>query len=138
MGLIEKISNDKTGVHPVLVKDSWQVVKVNYSKENEVGNIRSLYVNKESGLAVSLLTGRAILIMEGVGGHLASIQTTPMVRGTSYFIPENLGYNIVMEKGTELFSVESPHGSAMKVLKRPLDKKELDIIKRNVIKEFKS
>ncbi|MBD0779864.1 hypothetical protein HPE56_18865 [Maribacter sp. ANRC-HE7] len=138
MGLIEKISNEEPGVHSVLVKDSWQVVKVNYSIDHEVDNLGSLYMNTNSGLAVALLKGRAILIKESGDDHLPFIQTIPMVRGTSYFIPENLGFHIVMKKGSELFRVESPQGSAMEVLKRPLDKKELDIIKRNVIKEFKS
>lgn len=137
MGLIEKISNNEPGPNPVLVKDVWQVVKINYTEEYEVENIDALYMNENCGLAISLLTGSAILVIENVDNPLLPLKAEVMKCGASYYIPEDVGYTIVMEKGCELFSVESPYELPLKVQKRPLDKKEMETIKISVIKEFK-
>ena len=136
MGLIEKISNHDPGSHPVLVKDFWQVVKINYTEEYKVENIGSLYMNENCGLAISLLKGNAMLVIENVDNPLSLIKTEVMECGATYYIPENVGYTIIMEKSCELFSVESPYELPLKVQKRSLDKREIETIKLN--KEFKS
>ena len=130
MGLIEKISNEKAGFHPVVVKDCWQVTKVNYSQQNELDKIDSLIRNGNNALALSLLTGRAVLLIRNPDKNAVSLKAITMVRGTSYVIPENVGYNIVMEKGCQLFAVESPSNPTENVRKIPLTNVELEVIKK--------
>lgn len=130
MGLIEKISNVKAGFHPVLIKDSWQVCIANYSQQNELDKIDSLIRNGNNALALSLLTGRAVLLIQNSDKNAVSLKAITMVRGTSYVIPENVGYNIVMEKGCQLFAVESPSNRTENVRKIPLTKPELEVIKK--------
>lgn len=137
MALIEKISCQGPGTHSVLAKDSWQVLKVNASHENDVDNLRSLYRNIDGGMAISLLVGRAVLIVQSEKGGLSSLQTIDMVRGTSYYVPENAAYHIVMEKGSELFGVRSPDGFQVEMDTRTLDQKEVERIKRKINKAFK-
>lgn len=129
MGLIEKISNEKAGFHPVVVKDGWQVTMVNYSQHNELDKMDSLIRNGNNALALSLLTGRAVLLIQNSDKNAVSLKAISMVRGTSYVIPENVGYNIVMEKGCQLFAVESPFNRTENVRKIPLTNAKLEVIK---------
>ncbi|TQO38427.1 hypothetical protein GQ41_3074 [Arenibacter algicola] len=130
MGLIEKISNEKAGFHPVVVKDCWQVIKVNYSQQNELDKIDSLIRNGNNALALCLLTGRAVLLIQNSEKNAVSLKAITMVRGSSYVIPENVGYNIAMEKGCQLFAVESPYNRTENVRKIPLTNAELEVIKK--------
>lgn len=103
MALIEKISCQGPGTHSVLAKDSWQVLKVNASHENDVDNLRSLYRNIDGGMAISLLVGRAVLIVQSEKGGLSSLQTIDMVRGTSYYVPEKRGLSHCNGEGERTF-----------------------------------
>ncbi|SHJ08473.1 hypothetical protein [Pseudozobellia thermophila] len=138
MELIEKISCKEPGTHCVLVKDSWQVVKLNSSEANNIDNLRSLYINKNGGLAISLLLGRALLIVDDGKGASTSLKMVRMVRGTSYYLTENVAYHIVMEEGSELFGVGSPDVSAIEMDAKTLDGKEIERIKKKVNKELKN
>lgn len=138
MGLIEKISKEGAGAHPILVKDSWEVVKINYSEVLNAKHSAMLYVNKGCGFAVSLLSGSAIMVTENNGGLSPALKTLMMYRGTSYYIPEGTAYTILMDKDCELFTVGSPDEHALKEVKRPLTQEEIDNIKKIVYHEFKS
>ena len=129
MALIEKISNEKSGFHPVLVKDSWQVLKMNYSQDYEVDKIDSFIINDNNGLAISLLSGRAVLIIQKLDENEPTLKAITMVRGTSYFIPENAGYNLIMEKGCQLFGVERPNSRSEDVRKIPFTNQEKETLK---------
>lgn len=130
MGLIEKISNIKAGFHPVLIKDSWQVFKVNYSQYNEVDKIDSLIINDNNGLVLSLLSGRAVLISQKLDENESSLEAINMARGTSYVIPENVGYNLIMEKGCQLIGVESPNTHSEGGRTKPLTNREIETLKK--------
>ena len=136
MGLIEKISNDKLGCQTILLKDEWQVVKINYSEEYGIDNCTNLYMNKECGLAITLLKGEAILVTENSDKTPYTLNVEMMKSGSSYYIHENLGYTIIMNKNCELFSVENPQEQPLKVKKRALTNKEIDLLIVNVNKEF--
>ena len=138
MALIEKILNEKSGFHPVLVKDRWQVLKVNYSQDYEVDILDSFIVNDNQGLALSLLSGRAVLIMQKLDENEPTLEALTMVRGTSYFIPENVGYNLIMEKGCQLFGVERPNSRSEDDRKIPFTNNEIETLKKNVNNQFKS
>jgi hypothetical protein len=136
MGLIEKISNENAGLHPVLVKDSWQVTKVNYSQEYMVDKVDSLIINVNQGLAISLLSGKAVLIIRKLDENEPTLEAITMVRGTSYLIPENVGYNLIMEKGSQLIGVEGSNAHSEVGRRIPLTNREVEILKKNVNKEF--
>ncbi|WP_031442312.1 hypothetical protein [Arenibacter algicola] len=138
MGLIEKISNVKAGFHPVLIKDSWQVCIANYSQYNEVDRLDSLIINDNNSLALSLLTGRAVLIIQKPCESEPSLEAIAMVRGTSYVIPENVGYNLIMEKGCQVIGVERPNTHSEGGRRIPLTTGEIERLKKNINKEFKS
>lgn len=138
MGLIEKITKEGAGAHPILVKDSWEVLKINYSEVLNAKHSATLYVNKGYGFAVSLLSGSAILVTENNGGLSPALKTRMMYRGTSYYIPEGTAYTILMDKDCELFAVGSPDEHALKEVKRTLTQKEIDSIKINAGNQFKS
>lgn len=138
MGLIEKISNLKDGVHPILVKDCWQVVKINYSQDFDAENSNVLYGNESGGFTISLLNGRALLVSESLESHLSSLISSSMAYGNSYYIPKGASYTIVMDKDCELFTVASPNEVPFKDKRRTLTPKEIEDIKIYADKEFKS
>ena len=136
MGLIEKISSNRIGCNPILHKDEWGVVKINYSEEYNLYNSKHLYVNQNCGLAITLLKGGAILVTESLDSTSCSISAVRMAMGSSYYVDENLGYTIIMDSGCELFSVESPEEQPLKAEKRTLTKIEIDFLTKVVNREF--
>ena len=62
MGLIQKHKILDAGFHPVLIRDSWQVSKLNYEDKYHINNLKCLLSHELSDRAISLLSGYAVLI----------------------------------------------------------------------------
>jgi hypothetical protein len=101
-----------------------------------VDKVDSLIINVNQGLAISLLSGKAVLIIRKLDENEPTLEAITMVRGTSYLIPENVGYNLIMEKGSQLIGVEGSNTHSEVGRRIPLTNREVEILKKNVNKEF--
>lgn len=129
MGLIQKITNNEAGVHSLLRKDCWQVQKINFTEKYTIENTTILYSN--SGIAITLLGGHAMLVVENSIEEDTPVKIELMNYGSSYYIPENIAYTLVMNEGSTFFTVTSPNSQPLTVTKRKLTEKELDLIRTN-------
>ena len=131
MRLIESYKIADQGFHPVLIRDSWQVSKLNYSDDLHIDHLKCLMKHQKSDRAISLLMGMAILVVmaEPNGNEFGVV---PIKRGTSYHIPKNVWYSIAMWKGSQLFIVEKPYTHCDDIKKLYLQEVQLDEIRRKV------
>jgi len=137
MSLIESYVVEEDGFHPVLVRDSWQVAKLNYKDEYHINNLNRLRIHQKTDRAFALLSGNAVLIAIDNDDKKTSFKVVLMQRGTSYNIPKNVGYTIVMEEGSKVFTVERPNTHIDDVKYYPLDEEQLITIRLNVNEEYK-
>jgi mannose-6-phosphate isomerase-like protein (cupin superfamily) len=106
MKLIEKYSTKNSGYHPFLISGGWQVAQLNYSEEQEIGNLDKLDLHNETDEAFILIKGRAILIgAEFIGGS-PEFEIQLLIPGTVYNVPKKTWHNIAMEEGSEVLIVE--------------------------------
>ena len=137
MSLIESYDFTEGGFHPVLVRDSWQVAKINYKEEYHINHLKKLVKHQKSDRGIALLSGYAVLIASEDGDYQSEFDIVLMKRGTSYNIPKNIGYAIVMVEGCELFIVEKPNTNYDDVNDCHLDDAQLNSIRNRVMAELK-
>lgn len=119
---IEAYEIKEEGSHPFLVQDSWQMVKLNYSKENSVLKIGTFTRHKNTDKGVALLQGTAILlIMDKVG----NLQMETLKKGVTYNIPKRTWFSFILEKESELILVEHSNAHLNDTEVHQLDKKQL-------------
>ena len=135
MDLLEQYHIEEAGFHPFLIKDSWQVGKLNYNVgEHHINNLNRLTIHHHTDRALSLLKGKGVLITVGDNdNHNIMV----MERGTAYNIPKNHGYAIVMQKGGELFSVERPNTHTNDTTHQYLDKEQVKMIQEHIYQALK-
>ena len=131
MSLIESYHLIEEGYHPVLVRDSWQVAKLNYSVEYHIDHFKKLVIHQKSDKALSLLEGSAMLIV-GFDIDRSEVEIVQMKRGTSYNIPKNTAYAIVLEEGSQLFIVEQPNTYLDDVLECDLSQVQIKEIRQKI------
>lgn len=134
--LIENLSKQEQGVHPILVDNTWQVVKINYCQQRNVNNLSTIYKVEKDGLALTLLKGNCVLVTEDPIEN--ELKTRVLEVGTSYYLPEKLRYNLIMKKRSELFAVLTAGEHPFKNMARPLKETEVIKIKQSINTEFKN
>ncbi len=137
MSLIESYGIEEAGFHPFLIRDSWQVAKLNYKEEYHIDNLNKLTKHQNSDRAVALLSGNAVLIVRDEGDNKDGFHMVLMERGTSYNVPKSVGYAIAMEEGCELFIVEKPNTHRDDVIDCPLTEAQLEAIRKKLNVAFK-
>lgn len=105
--LMEHYSYDDAGYMPVIIREGWQVAKLNYIKDQDIEAIDKLERHKMTDEVFILLEGTAVLIaaeepcVEGI-----EYKCEKMKRGMIYNIPTAVWHNIVMFPDAELIIVE--------------------------------
>ncbi|RDY61129.1 hypothetical protein [Flagellimonas nanhaiensis] len=136
MGLIEKYQIPETGAHPFLIKDSWQVSKLNYqAKEYQVGKLEYFNKHEHTNRALALLKGKTVLVFTRDFGQY---NVVAMKRGLAYNIPKKTHYALVLEEDSELFSVEPPNTDQIDTERNHLTEEHLQTIREKITKEFQN
>lgn len=134
MSLLESYTLKEDGFQPLLIMDSWQVAKLSYSEEYSFPKLTHLSRHQKTDRAFALLTGNAMLIAMNLNGE-TQLQTQQMQRGTSYNIPQNMAYAIVMEENSEVFIVEKSNTHVNDVELMPLTAEQRNAIRLSMNQE---
>ena len=137
MSLIESYVIEENGFHPFLIRDSWQVGKLNYKDAYHINNLDSLRMHRKTDRAFALLHGSAVLIAFDNDDKKPCFKAVLMQRGTSYNIPKNIRYTIAMEEESEVFVVEKPNTQIDDVEYYYLNEEQLKKIRLKVNNEYK-
>ena len=137
MSLIESYDINEQGYHPFIIRDSWQVAKLNYTDELHISNLDHLKIHQNIETAFALLRGKAVLITINNYDKNPSFSIKLMKRGTSYFIPKKTMYAIVMEESSEMFIVENSNTPDKDPKEYWLNEEQLHLIRSAVKEEFK-
>ena len=137
MSLIESYDIEEDGFHPFLIRDSWQVAKLNYKDEYHINDLDCFRIHRKTDRAFALLSGSAVLIAIDNDDKKTSFKVVLMQRGTSYNIPKNVGYTVVLEEGSEVFVVEKSNTHIDDVEYYYLNEDQLKTIRLNINKEYK-
>ena len=106
MKLIEQYQISENGYHPFLIRDGWQVAQLNYTPEQEIGNIEKLDIHHFTDEVFILLKGNAVLIGAEINGNDVNFKVELMLPHITYNIPVDTWHNIAMSKDCEIIIVE--------------------------------
>lgn len=106
MKLIEQYQISENGYHPFLIRDGWQVAQLNYTPEQEIGNIEKLDIHHLTDEVFILLKGNAVLIGAEINGNDVNFKVELMLPHITYNIPVDTWHNIAMSKDCEIIIVE--------------------------------
>jgi len=106
MSLIETYSINEEGYHPFLIREGWQVAKLNYLEELHINNIIKIEAHRETDEVFVLLKGKALLILAELQENNPIFEITLMKPAVTYNVPKNRWHNIAMEKGSEVLIIE--------------------------------
>ena len=104
--LIETYEFTEKGFHPLIIKDDWQVAKLNYLEDQNIRNIKKIDVHYKTDEVFLLLKGKAVLIAVVFENEIPVFETELMEQNKIYNIPKNMWHNIAMEEGSEVLLVE--------------------------------
>tara|TARA_B100001057_G_scaffold322277_1_gene322473 strand:- start:955 stop:1398 length:444 start_codon:yes stop_codon:yes gene_type:complete len=104
--LIETYEFTEKGFHPLIIKDDWQVAKLNYLEDQNIRNIKKIDVHYKTDEVFVLLKGKAVLIAVVFENEIPVFETELMEQNKIYNIPKNRWHNIAMEEGSEVLLVE--------------------------------
>jgi len=106
MKIIEQYEISDKGYHPFLIRDGWQVAQLNYSKEQEIDNLKKLDIHHLTDEVFVLLKGEAVLIGAAINGNDVTIEVEKMKPNITYNIPVDTWHNVAMRKGCEILIIE--------------------------------
>jgi len=106
MGTIETYHITSEGSNPFLVRDSWQMVKLNYSKEHSILAIEKLYKHEMTDKGIALMSGKVCLVVMEVIKDRRQFQMELLKKGVCYNVPKNSAYFLIMDEDAELIFVE--------------------------------
>ena len=105
--LIEEYIHEGAGYNPLLIRDGWQVAKLNPFSGHGLDEIDRIEVHNSTDEVFVLIHGTAVLIAAGVeSDDEIRFHTIRMKPGIIYNLPKGVWHNIAMEKGAELIIVE--------------------------------
>jgi ureidoglycolate hydrolase len=106
MSLIETYSINEQGYHPFLIRDGWQVAKLNYLDELHINNIDKIEAHRQTDEVFVLLKGKALLILVEFQENIPIFEITSMKPSVTYNVPKDKWHNIAMDKGSEVLIIE--------------------------------
>ncbi|HTM97896.1 MAG TPA: hypothetical protein VL088_04105 [Pedobacter sp.] len=123
--LIETYNYDGKGYNPYLIRDSWQVAKLNYIAGQGMTDIVKIDKHVYTDEAFILIKGLAILIEAEKDEDTFSFQCLIMKPGITYNIPAGTWHNIAMDTDAEVIIVEKSNTHLNDCVYVPLLKDEL-------------
>ncbi len=134
--MIEKYIIKEKGFHPFIIKDGWQIAKLNFIEDQHINNILKIDVHFETDEIFVLISGEAVLISANIENDKVEFHTEWMNLETIYNVPKNIWHNIAMREGSEVLIVEKSDTHLGDYEFRYLSKKELAELRRIVNRSF--
>lgn len=104
--MIEEYNIREKGYHPFLIKEGWQLAKLNYTEKQRINEITRLDVHLETDEIFVPIEGKAVLIAAVLVNNEPRFELELMKINHIYNIPKGVWHNIAMEKGSEVFIAE--------------------------------
>ena len=104
--MVEKYDINEKGYHPFIIKEGWQLAKLNYTKEQDIDEITQLDVHLKTDEVFVAIAGKAVLIAAEIVDNEPRFELEPMKINQIYNIPRGVWHNIAMEKGSEVLIAE--------------------------------
>lgn len=136
MSNLESYKIKEKGYHPFLIREGWQVAQLNYTEEQDIGNINKIDVHFETDEAFVLLRGDAVLITATLEDKKPFFYVKLMEYNTTYNIPKKVWHNIVMKKDCEVLIVEKSNTHLRDFEYFELNKEQIANLKEKVIQAF--
>ena len=130
--LIETYEVGEKGFHPLLIRDNWQVAKLNYLEDQNIRNIKKLDIHFNTDEVFVLLKGKAVIIAAVFENEIPVFEMELMEQNMIYNIPKNSWHNIAMEEGSEVLLVEKSNTHLSDFDHFNLDPKHITILKGKV------
>ncbi len=104
--MIEEYTHNNAGYNPFLIRDNWQVAKLNYLPELGMGELQKIEVHYKTDEVFILLKGTAALIAVEKKGNELSFDIVKMKGCIVYNIPKGMWHSIAMKEDAEVIIVE--------------------------------
>ncbi|WPU92204.1 hypothetical protein SNE25_23055 [Mucilaginibacter sabulilitoris] len=126
--LIETYIYKGEGYDPFLIRDNWQVAKLNYMPGQGFTDIVKIDKHTQTDEVFILLKGTAVLIAAERNGNAYSFYCLKMQPGITYNIKANTWHNIAMDTDAELIIVENSNTHVHDCIYVPLnDNEKIDL-----------
>lgn len=122
--LIETYTYEGEGYDPYLIRDNWQVAKLNYMPGQGMADIIKIDKHIQTDEVFILIKGAAVLIGAEADGKSISFQSVKMIPGVTYNIKADTWHNIAMDTDAELIIVEKSNTHLNDCVYVPLSEKE--------------
>lgn len=106
MALLEKYEIKKEGYDPFLIRDGWQIAKLNADENQQLENISRMDIHNLTDEVFILTKGRAVLITAVIRNEEPEFELELMEPGITYNVPVKTWHNIAMQKGCEVIIIE--------------------------------
>ena len=130
--LIETYEGREKGFHPLLIRDNWQVAKLNYLEDQNIRNIKKLDIHYNTDEVFVLMKGKAVIIAAVIENGIPVFEMELMEQNLIYNIPKNRWHNIAMEEGSEVLLVEKSNTHLSDFDHFNLDPKHITILRDKV------
>lgn len=127
--LMEELYNPASGYHPYLITESWQMAQLNYSPEQDAGEIGSMEMHPDTDEAFTALNGEMFLIT--ADDSLEQVKMTWLKAGHTYNVPAGIWHNIAMRRNSSVLIVENANAH-----KKEKGLKTLPLSLKKQIQEF--
>lgn len=107
MELIEEYHHTAEGYNPYLIREGWQVAKLNHLPGHSLDEIKMVEAHCLTDEVFILLAGTGVLIVADVDGDKISFQCVNMQPGITYNIPKGVWHNIAMKTDAQIIIVEN-------------------------------
>ena len=104
--MIEEYNIKEKGYHPFIVKEGWQLARLNYTEEQQINQITKLDVHLKTDEIFIPIAGKAVLIAASMVNNEPQFEMELMKINHIYNIPKGVWHNIAMEEGSEVFIAE--------------------------------
>lgn len=105
--LPEEYRFDSEGYNPYIIREGWQVAKLNYLPTHGFTDLTDLEVHHSTDEVFVLICGSAALVC----GHRRDdhwfFEVSAMQQGVSYNVPRGVAHNIAMSRNAEIIIVEA-------------------------------
>ena len=104
--LIEEYTHTGIGYNPFLIRNNWQVAKLNFVAGQGFEDIEKIDVHLNTDEVFILLKGQAVLIAAEKNEDQVSFQMVNMQEGVTYNIPKMVWHNIAMSEDAQVVIIE--------------------------------
>jgi len=136
MKQMEIYIHEGIGYNPVLIREGWQVAKLNPLPGHGLDEIDKIEVHNATDEVFILIRGIAVLIEADIKNDTIEFYPVLMKPGIIYNIPQGRWHNIAMGDDAELIIVEKDNTHLNDCIYKELDKQQQEELKQLIRKQL--